>query len=87
MAETLTEFLMKQAIETADEHMCVVIKNIDDRFGEGYARQHPELVGAYMQTLAIEWLRTDNPLSGETFMRIADALESIADKLRGVRSW
>jgi hypothetical protein len=87
MAETLTEFLMQHAIKTADEHMCVAIKKIDDRFGKGYAKAHPELLGAYMQTLAIEHLRADNPLSSDMFIRIADYLEIIAEKFREARSW
>jgi hypothetical protein len=36
--------------------MDTAISEINSKFGEGYAEQHPELVGSYMQTLAISTL-------------------------------
>jgi len=39
---------------TANDYMLQAVRNIDEAFGDGYAKEHPELVGAYMQTVAIE---------------------------------
>jgi hypothetical protein len=38
----------------ANEYMRQAVRNIDEAFGEGYAKDHPELIGAYMQTVALE---------------------------------
>jgi hypothetical protein len=38
----------------ANEYMLQAVRNTDEVFGDGYAKDHPELVGAYMQTIAIE---------------------------------
>lgn len=37
----------------AKEFMETAISEINSKFGEGYAEQHPELVGSYMQTIAV----------------------------------
>ena len=39
---------------TTNNYMLQAVRNIDEAFGDGYAKEHPELVGAYMQTVAIE---------------------------------
>ena len=44
--------LMKQASDTAHNYMLAAKNAIDSQFGEGYAANHPELVGAFMQTAA-----------------------------------
>jgi hypothetical protein len=87
MTDELAEYLLKHATKTADGHMGVAIRKIEDRFGKGYAEQHPELVGAYMQTLAIEHLRMSIPMSSDMCIRIADYLEIIAEKFRETRPW
>ena len=38
---------------TANEYMLQAVRKINEAFGNGYAKDHPELVGAYMQTVAI----------------------------------
>ena len=38
----------------ANGYMLQAVRNTDEVFGDGYAKDHPELVGAYMQTIAIE---------------------------------
>ena len=37
------------AQELVKQHFCQAIRVIDAEFGEGYAREHPELVGQYLQ--------------------------------------
>lgn len=68
--------LMTQAHMTAHAYMHQAIKSIDDAFGEGYAHEHPELVGAFMRSAATCFLATflSNELSSR-LDRIADALE------------
>ena len=46
--------LLKQAIMTASEYFAKAVRDIDEMFGEGYAKEHPELIGAYMHTAAID---------------------------------
>lgn len=44
--------LMCQAPITVGDYMTQAIELIDIEFGEGYARAHPELVGAFLQATA-----------------------------------
>jgi hypothetical protein len=46
--------LLRQVSMTADEYMMHAITNIDDRLGQGYAKAHPELIGAFIQAAAID---------------------------------
>src|SRR5262249_19844770 len=46
--------LRRQAQMTADTYMRQAIEDIDDVLGKGYAKAHPELIAAYMQTAAID---------------------------------
>jgi hypothetical protein len=46
--------LFRQAPMTADTYMQEAVIYIDAKFGEGYAEQHPELIGAFMQTSALD---------------------------------
>jgi hypothetical protein len=50
------ETLMAQATDTAHVYMFRAVESIDRKFGEGYAEKHPELVGAFMQTAALDFL-------------------------------
>lgn len=47
--------LMRQAGMTAAVYMSDAIDEIDRAFGKGYAKGHPELVGAFMQTAASDY--------------------------------
>jgi hypothetical protein len=46
--------LLKQAPMTADEYLASAISCIDDKLGNGYAKAHPELVAAFIQTSAMD---------------------------------
>lgn len=46
--------LMRQAQMTAHTYLMQAVKDIDEVMGKNYARQHPELIAAYMQTAAID---------------------------------
>jgi hypothetical protein len=47
--------LMRQASYTADTYLGEAIKSIDGRLGAGYACNHPELIGAFMQAAALDY--------------------------------
>jgi hypothetical protein len=49
------ETLFRQAPMTAHTYLNDAIDKLDLVFGQGYARDHPELVSAYMQTCAIDY--------------------------------
>lgn len=44
--------LQHRAIDLTEHWLCVGMKVTDRVFGEGYARNHPELVSAFMATAA-----------------------------------
>jgi len=50
-----TETLFRQAPMTAHDYMMKAIDDIDELLDRGYAKQHPELIAAYMQTAAIDF--------------------------------
>lgn len=45
--------LQQQSLEEANFFMTSAIKFINDELGESYAENHPEILGAFMQTAAI----------------------------------
>lgn len=47
--------LMEQASATAYSYMLHTVHNIDQTFGEGYAKAHPELVGAMVQAASLDF--------------------------------
>jgi hypothetical protein len=52
------EAVMRQAWMTAEEYFTTAIECIDKQFGDDYAKQHPELIGAFMQTAARDYHST-----------------------------
>ena len=44
--------LMRRAWKTDDESLAYAIEGIDARLGKGYAKAHPALIAAFMQTAA-----------------------------------
>lgn len=44
----------KLAALTADDYLLAAVEFIDREFGEGYAKAHPELVGDFMKTQALD---------------------------------
>ena len=66
------ETLMKQAYWTAAIYLEHAIEDIDAQLGKDAARQHPELVAAYMQAASID-------LAGATIaQQIRAGLDEIA---------
>ena len=67
--------LMEKAHMTAYEYMRHAKLDIDAQFGAGYAAAHPELVAAYMQTAALDYLVNFG------LQRLASDLASVAEAL------
>lgn len=68
-----------RSVDIVRDHHRFVIEHIDGTYHEGYAEQHPELVGAYLTSLATiygaalhaEWL-------SDRLANVSEALETIA---------
>src|SRR5262252_6914345 len=71
--EASNSTLLRQAPMTADTYMSSAIACIDERFGKGYAKAHPELVGAFMQTSSID---LGTAVIARALQLVADAIES-----------
>lgn len=71
--------LLRQAWETAGDYLEHGIRQIDGALGKGYAKDHPELIAAFMQTAAIDFA------SATIAKTLASALEEIATALTGDR--
>jgi len=78
--ENRAELSMRQAGMRAHEYMIEAIRDIDGEFGEGFARAHPELVGAYMRTAAADFAAT---FQADRLEEIGDSLEGISNNLVG----
>lgn len=81
--EASNQTLLRQAPMTADEYLHSAIDHIDDRLGKGYAKQHPELIAAFMQTSAIDLGTAVIARAIETFSeRLASAITETQEALR-----
>jgi hypothetical protein len=69
------ETLLRQAPMTAKEYMLAAVANINEQFGDGYARQHPELVAAFMQVCASDYNNS------AVIIAIQEAAELISESL------
>lgn len=52
--------LVAQAAITANEYMLSAVDSIDRYFGEGYAKDNPALVGAFMSAAALDFQACSN---------------------------
>jgi hypothetical protein len=71
--EANNQTLLRQAPMTANEYLLSAVDHIDQKLGNGYAKQCPELIAAFMQASAID-LGT---------AVIARAVESLSNSLVG----
>ena len=73
--------LMRQAWMTAEDYLAHAIDGIDEYLGDGYAKRHPGLIAAFMQTAASDFNAAS--LAGaiedgsEAGGRIAEGLEGL----------
>ena len=63
----------------AESYLRTAETQIDSIFGRGYAKEHPELMAAFMKTASDEFTRTT---TAKVLQNIGFALESIAVALR-----
>lgn len=65
--------LMEDSFSTAKNHFNNAVEFIDSKFGEGYSKNNPELIAAFMQSSVIEYSGT----------AIAISLCDIRDQMKG----
>lgn len=64
--------------KSVTENLSEITKGIDDVFGKGYAKAHPELVGSMVKAAAVDYLGTVLHFDMES---LNSALSSISDAL------
>ena len=70
--------MMDQAWRTAGSYLTWAKQQIDEEFGKGYAKEHPELVAAFMKTCAQDFSDASmGSILQEGIERIAEAIESL----------
>lgn len=77
--------LTNQAASAAAIYMQAAVHGIDEQFGNGYAKQHPELVAAFMQVAADDfdtncWVAASQDRDVQ-LSKLADAAVRVADGL------
>ena len=76
--------IMKQASSTANEYLTNAVKDIDGRFGDGYALEHPQLIEIYVRAASADYAAT---LQYQGVEEIASALHELygaLEKLEGL---
>ena len=71
----IADTLLEQAPKTAKTYLNESVLVIDKAFGSGYAKANPELVGAFMQTAALDYLAGILEAKGQA---IASCLDTIS---------
>jgi hypothetical protein len=70
--------MMGQASRTANEYLIHAVDSIDRALGEGYAKKNPELIGAFMQAAALDFLTSQlHHYAFPELSRIADWVERL----------
>ena len=65
--------LMRQAPMTVDLYLRKAVESIDEVFGAGYAKAHPEVVAAFMQACSWDFATT---MGSNSVDRLADAINA-----------
>lgn len=74
--------LMVEAPDTVNFYLRRAIEHIEDSFGEGYAKEHPELLAGFLQACATE-LHT--AIEARETTEVAEAIIAVAKELNGLR--
>lgn len=74
--DNIWDTLMRQAPATAGLYLSETVRSIDNTFGEGYAKTHPELVAAMIQTCARDF---HSAVYQHTMGDVAAAIGRLAD--------
>lgn len=80
--------LFEGGFAIADECLARAIRNIDLRFGQGYAKTHPELVATYMEIAAQEFntsssQKRQRELVHGALSRVSVLVEEILERFPG----
>jgi hypothetical protein len=83
--EAGNDTLMRQAQMTAHTYMAQAVRDIDEIMGGGYAKNHPELIAAYMQTSAMD---LGASVVARAIQQVGDSLERFlnSDLVENLRS-
>ena len=74
--------LMNQAPTTMREYLREGIEAIDYRLGEGYAKEHPELLAAFISGCTSDYNNASSmKVFGEAIHKLVDGVESIANEM------
>lgn len=77
--EANLDTLFTHAQTRAESYLRTAETQIDAVFGAGYAKEHPELIAAFMKTASDEFTRIT---TAKVLQNMGYALDSIADALR-----
>ncbi len=77
--EANLDTLFTLAQSRTESYLRTAETQIDAVFGGGYAKEHPELIAAFMKTASDEFTRT---ATAKVLQNLGYALESVADALR-----
>jgi hypothetical protein len=66
--------LMDDGADAAHYYMLDAIEKIENKFGKGYAKEHPELVGAYMNTASRE---THGSVIAKSILELRDSIDEL----------
>lgn len=75
------ETLLRQASETAHGYLIKAVRYIDDQFGKGYAKAHPELVAAFMGVASKDF---NNAVFCKSLQEASDTLADAARRVEEV---
>jgi hemoglobin-like flavoprotein len=74
--------LLNQAPTTATRYLRAAIESIDREFERDYAKNHPELVSAYMKVAASDFNTANQAKAhAEAIEALAESVDKLADKL------
>lgn len=70
--------LMQQANKTAESYFHAAIRVIDEKFGQGYAQEHPQLIGDFMKTAAQDF---DTCMQRQVLDNLATDFNRLVDEI------
>ena len=66
--------LRAEGLDDVNMYLSNAIKQIDKKLGDGYAKEHPELIGAYMNAVSIA---TNSGVIGKCILQLRDSMEGL----------
>lgn len=78
IVETNVDELMRQAPLTVADYMRVLMGAVDECFGDGYAENHPDLIGALVNAAATDFATA---IQAKISEEMIDSIRDIAAEL------